>query len=156
MNNRRNNVDTIGVLRSAIVPGTSEKHYDIEFKVSEIVIRYIGEYKATRIKQFLGKNQELQVYRILKQKRRSKVSNSNEIVIKAQDVFSIQLEKPRIPKNNTRRHKNVKDKNLVLLEIKTNKNVFKFYISSKVYSIAKRIINEFIKLNRNKIQHAYE
>ncbi len=149
--NSRDKGDLIGILRSAIVPGASEKHYDIEFKVNEIIIRYIGEYKATRIKQFLGKNQELQIYRILKQKRRSKLSNSNEIIIKAQDIVSIRLEKPQVVKDKKRKHKATKDKNFVLLEIKTSKGVFKFYINSKVYSIAKKIINEFSKLSRNKI-----
>lgn len=137
--------EIIGIIRSAIVFGPSEKHYDIVFTKKGIRIVYLGEYKYARLKQFLGKGAELQIYRILRSKRR--VTSVDDVIeISNKDIVSIRIEKPQ--RRNMDKSKTVrkeKSSNLVMLEIRTRSNKYSFYINAKIYQIAKKIINKYIK-----------
>lgn len=143
-NSSRNSEEVVGVIRSAIVLGPSEKHYDIIFARNGIRIVYLGEYKYTRLRRFLGKNAELQIYRVLRNKRRA--MHDHVIEISGKDIVSIRIEKPRSTNMNKSRMAR-KDKlgNLVLLEIMTRSNKYSFYINAKIYQIAKKIVNKYIK-----------
>ena len=145
------NSDVLGVIRSAIVPGPSEKHYDIVFRSNCIEIIYIGEYKSSRLRQFLGKQAELQIYRILKSKRRQSCI-SDRIIISREDIVSIRLEKPsRRKPNSMYKAKTGNAKDLIVLEIKTRKTKHTFYVSSNIYSIVKKIINKYFKLTQGSL-----
>jgi len=148
-NNHNSNV--LGVIRSVIVPGPSEKHYDIVFRDDCIEIMYIGEYKSSRLRQFLGKQAELQIYRILKNKRRQS-SISDRIVIPREDVVSIRLEKPSKRKpSKTYGTRTCIVKDLIILEIKTRKTKYTFYVSSNIYGVVKKIINKYFKLTQRSL-----
>lgn len=140
--------NVLGVIRSVIIPGPSEKHYDIIFKSNYIEIIYIGEYKSSRLRQFLSKQAELQIYRILKSKRRQS-GISDRIIISREDVVSIRLEKPSKRKpSNTYNTKTSNTKDLIVLEIKTRKTKYTFYVSSNIYGVVKKIISKYFKLTQ--------
>lgn len=147
MSNNYSDDSVLGIIRSVIVPSPSEKHYDIVFKGDRIEIVYIGEYKSSRLRQFLGKQAELQIYRILKSKRRQSKGNiGDKIIIPREDLISIRLEKPSRRRTNNKYHrKSSSTKDLIMLEIKTKKSKYVFYISSNIYNVVRKIISKYLK-----------
>ncbi len=139
----RSNSEPVGIIRSAIMFGRSEKHYDIVFYNDRIEIIYLGEYKSSRIKQMLGRNADALIYRILKEKRRSTKSDEDTLKISAKDITSIKLKHVQSGRDDSKR-------NYVLLEINTTRGKYEFYINAKIIGVVKRIVNKFHKRLREK------
>ncbi len=136
------NGSPIGIIRSVVVFGRSEKHYDIIFYSDRIEILYLGEYKYSKMKQMLGRNADALIYRIIKNKKRSGYK-SDRITIRADEIFSIRLR--YIPV------KSIKAKSgYLLLEINTTRGKYEFYINAKIAKTAKSIINKFCRKLREK------
>ncbi len=139
----RSNSEPVGIIRSAIMFGRSEKHYDIVFYNDRIEIIYLGEYKSSRIKQMLGRNADALIYRILKKKRRSAKNDEDILKISAKDITSIKLKHVQSSRNNSKI-------NYALLEIDTTRGKYEFYINAKIIGVVKRIVNKFHKRLREK------
>ncbi len=136
------NRDLIGVIRSAIVFGRSEKHYDIIFYDDKIEIIYLGEYKYSRMKQMFSRSADALIYRIIKNKKRSK-NKSDRTIIRADEVSSIRLR--YVPVKSAK----VKS-DYLLLEINTTRGKYEFYINAKIVKAVKSIINKFYRELREK------
>ena len=139
----RSNNELLGIIRSAVMFGRSERHYDIVFYNDRIEIIYLGEYKSSRIRQMLGRNADTLIYRILKEKRRSTKSDEDTLKISAKDITSIKLKHVQSSRDNSKR-------NYVLLEINTTKGKYEFYINAKIMGVVKSIVNKFHKRLREK------
>ena len=139
----RSNSELLGIIRSAVMFGRSERHYDIVFYNDRIEIIYLGEYKSSRIRQMLGRNADTLIYRILKEKRRSTKSDEDTLKISAKDITSIKLKHVQSSRDNSKR-------NYVLLEINTTKGKYEFYINAKIMGVVKSIVNKFRKRLREK------
>ena len=136
------NRDLIGVVRSAVVFGRSEKHYDIAFYNDKIEIIYLGEYKHSRIKQMLSRSTDVLIYKIIKNKKRGR-NEFDRTVIRADEVSSIRLRYVPV--------KSVKVKtDYLLLEINTTRGRYEFYINAKIVKAVRSIINKFYKKLRGK------
>ncbi len=138
-----NTDDLIGIIRSAIVFGRNEKHYDIIFYSNRIEILYIGEYKRVRIKQMFSRDADSLIYRIIKNKKRSEERYSKVTMIKADEVSSIKLRYISSKGSQTK-------PDYVLLEINTTKGKYEFYINAKISKTIRNIINKFYRRLREK------
>lgn len=136
------NDEIIGIIRSAIVFGRSEKHYDILFYKDRIEIVYLGEYRFSRMKQMFNRATDALIYKILRDKQRNG-KRSNVILIRANEISSIRIR--YIPVKNAK----IKT-NYLLLEINTVKGRYEFYVSAKIIKAVRSIINKFYKEVREK------
>jgi len=135
----------IGVIYSAIVPGLDEKHYDLVFTDDRIIAVYLGEYSRVHSRTGLSIRSDLQVYRILKSKKRKEYKDNdieklckdkNNIIIPYNDISSIEIRKPVV-----RRARDAKTVEFMELVLKTNSGLLHFKVSPKAYNVLKRIVN---------------